>query len=79
MAAQYSGVLLHITSLPSPGGIGTLGQQARDFADFLAQAGQDIWQVLPLTPTGAANSPYQIQISSTFGTWSGVACSPGRS
>ena len=59
MAAQYSGVLLHITSLPSPGGIGTLGQQARDFADFLAQAGQDIWQVLPLTPTGAGNSPYQ--------------------
>jgi 4-alpha-glucanotransferase len=55
---RQSGILLHITSLPSPYGIGTLGQAAYDFVDFLAQAGQKCWQVLPLGVTGAGNSPY---------------------
>ena len=56
---RRSGVLLHITSLPSPGGIGTLGQAAFDFVDFVVSAGMDIWQVLPVGPTGYAESPYQ--------------------
>ena len=58
-ASKHCGVLCHITSLPSPGGIGTLGKQAKEFVDFLVQAGQDLWQVLPLTPTGMGFSPYQ--------------------
>ncbi|OGB87113.1 4-alpha-glucanotransferase [candidate division WOR-1 bacterium RIFCSPLOWO2_02_FULL_46_20] len=55
-----SGILLHITSLPSPYGIGDLGPGAFSFADFLAKAGQSFWQVLPLCPTDSAsgNSPY---------------------
>ena len=56
---RKSGVLLHITSLPSPGGIGTLGQAAYDFVDFVHSAGMNIWQVLPVGPTGYAESPYQ--------------------
>lgn len=52
------GVLLHPTSLPGPGGIGSLGEEARRFVDFLHAAGQSLWQVLPLGPTGYANSPY---------------------
>ncbi|MGD0830315.1 MAG: 4-alpha-glucanotransferase [Terracidiphilus sp.] len=55
---RSSGVLLHITSLPSHGGIGDLGPAAHEFVDFLAAAGQHIWQVLPLCPTGYGNSPY---------------------
>jgi 4-alpha-glucanotransferase len=55
-----SGILLHLTSLPSPFGIGDLGPSAYRFADFLAKAGQSYWQVLPLNPTDTAhgNSPY---------------------
>ncbi|ADH85763.1 4-alpha-glucanotransferase [Desulfurivibrio alkaliphilus] len=55
-----SGVLLHITSLPGPYGIGELGPQAHAFVDFLAAAGQSYWQFLPLCPTspGLDNSPY---------------------
>lgn len=56
---RSSGVLLHITSLPSPYGIGTLGRAAYDFADFLRAAGQRYWQILPLGPSACANSPYQ--------------------
>jgi 4-alpha-glucanotransferase len=56
---RSSGVLLHITSLPGGHGIGALGQDARRFADFLADAGQSVWQILPLVPTGFGNSPYQ--------------------
>ena len=56
---RASGVLLHPTSLPGNYGIGTLGQDARDFVDFLAKAKQRYWQVLPLGPTGFADSPYQ--------------------
>ena len=54
-----SGILLHISSLPSPYGIGTLGQSAYDFVDFLKAAGQRYWQILPLGPTGFGDSPYQ--------------------
>ena len=61
---RNSGVLLHITSLPSRGGIGTLGQAAYDFIDFVRDSGMNIWQVLPLGPTGYAESPYQS--ASTF-------------
>ncbi|WP_089609364.1 bifunctional glycogen debranching protein GlgX/4-alpha-glucanotransferase [Dehalobacterium formicoaceticum] len=53
------GVLLHITSLPSPWGVGDFGQEAYQFADFLSSAGQTIWQVLPLHPPGFGHSPYQ--------------------
>jgi 4-alpha-glucanotransferase len=56
---RCSGILLHITSLPGGHGIGDLGNYAHDFAEFLAQSGQKIWQVLPLNPTGYGDSPYQ--------------------
>ena len=56
---RASGILMHITSLPSPHGIGTLGKQAWDFVDFLQRAGQKYWQILPLGPTGFGDSPYQ--------------------
>ncbi len=57
---RSSGVLLHITSLPSPYGIGDLGPEAYRFADLLWEAGQRYWQILPLNPTeeGSGNSPY---------------------
>jgi 4-alpha-glucanotransferase len=55
---RSSGVLLHISSLPSYGGIGDLGPAAHEFVAFLARAKQHIWQVLPLCPTGFGNSPY---------------------
>lgn len=54
-----SGILLHPTSLPGPFGIGDLGKASYRFIDFLAGAGQSYWQVLPLSPTGHDNSPYQ--------------------
>ncbi len=57
--SRCSGVLLHITSLPARFGIGDLGTSALEFADFLASAGQKLWQVLPLNPTGYGDSPYQ--------------------
>ena len=56
---RSSGILMHISSLPSPGGIGSLGQEAFDFADFLHASGMRIWQVLPIGPTGYGESPYQ--------------------
>src|ERR1041385_7906492 len=56
---RASGILLHPTSLSSPFGIGDLGDEARAFVDFLREAGQTLWQVLPLTPTGFGDSPYQ--------------------
>ncbi len=56
---RSSGILMHISSLPSPGGIGSLGQEAYDFADFLHASGMRIWQVLPVGPTGYGESPYQ--------------------
>lgn len=55
---RSSGVFLHISSLPSHGGIGDLGPRALEFVEFLAAAKQHVWQVLPLSPTGFGNSPY---------------------
>ncbi len=55
---RSAGVLLHPTSLPGPSGIGDLGAEAYRFVDFLADAGQRLWQILPLGPVGNANSPY---------------------
>jgi 4-alpha-glucanotransferase len=55
---RSSGVLLHVSSLSSYGGIGDLGPAAYDFVGFLAEARQHVWQVLPLCPTGYGNSPY---------------------
>ncbi|MDO4316429.1 MAG: 4-alpha-glucanotransferase, partial [Oscillospiraceae bacterium] len=48
---RSSGILMPVSSLPSPYGIGTLGRAAREFADFLAAAGQSWWQMLPVGPT----------------------------
>jgi 4-alpha-glucanotransferase len=56
---RTSGILLHPTSLPGPFGIGDLGPSAYRFIDFLEEAGQGLWQVLPLGPTGYGSSPYQ--------------------
>ena len=56
---RASGILLHVTSLPSPYGIGDLGPAALSWIDRLAEAGQSWWQSLPLGPTGYGNSPYQ--------------------
>ena len=56
---RSSGVLLHPTSLPGPWGIGDAGPEAFRFVDWLVSAGQSLWQVLPLGPTGYGDSPYQ--------------------
>lgn len=56
---RESGILMHITSLPGAYGVGTMGSHAHDFVDFLKQAGQSYWQILPLTVTGYGDSPYQ--------------------
>ena len=56
---RASGVLLHVTSLPSPYGIGDLGPAAFAWVDRLHDAGQRWWQALPLGPTGYGDSPYQ--------------------
>src|SRR5690349_12813855 len=56
---RASGILLHPTSLPGRYGIGELGDEARAFLHFLGAAGQRLWQVLPLGPTGYGDSPYQ--------------------
>ena len=57
---------MHLSSLPSPYEIGTMGQAAYDFIDFLADAGQACWQVLPVCPTSYGDSPYQ-----SFSTFAG--------
>ena len=64
--ARSAGILLSITSLPSPYGIGTIGKEAREFADFLKKSGQRIWQILPVGPTSYGDSPYQ-----SFSTYAG--------
>src|ERR1700720_4210099 len=73
---QYraSGLLLHVTSLPSPYGIGDLGSSAFSWIDHLHDAGQGWWQALPLGPTGYGNSPYQ-SLSSFAGN--ALLISPG--
>ena len=59
LSVRRSGVVLHITSLPGPHGIGDLGADAHAFVDWLASAGQSVWQTLPLNPIGPGHSPYQ--------------------
>lgn len=59
MMKRSSGILMHITSLPSPYGIGTFGKEAYEFVDFLVKAGQKYWQILPLGSTSFGDSPYQ--------------------
>src|SRR5690242_14069417 len=56
---RSAGVLLHITSLPGPHGMGDFGPDAYRFVDWLASAGQRVWQWLPSTPIGPGDSPYQ--------------------
>lgn len=56
---RTSGVLMPISSLPSPYGIGTMGKAARKFVDFLDKSGQTYWQILPICPTSYGDSPYQ--------------------
>lgn len=63
---RSSGVLMSLTSLASPYGVGTMGAQARAFVDFLHDAGQSWWQLLPTGPTGYGDSPYQ-----SFSTFAG--------
>jgi len=66
MLNRESGILLHFTSLPSEYGIGDLGGHAYEFVDFLKEAGQRLWQILPINPTGFKDSPYQ-----SFSTFAG--------
>ena len=61
---RSAGILLPIFSLPGSYGAGVLGREAREFVDFLHDAGQRWWQILPIGPTGAGNSPYTSE--STF-------------
>ncbi len=56
---RASGIVLHVTSLPGPHGVGDLGEAAHAFVDWLAAAGQRVWQVLPVNPVGPGDSPYQ--------------------
>ena len=63
---RESGILLPISSLPSRFGIGSFSKEAFEFIDFLKEAGQSYWQVLPFGPTGFGNSPYQ-----SFSTFAG--------
>ena len=66
MPMRASGILMHISSLPSPWGIGTFGKAAYDFVDFLHRTGQQYWQILPVGPTSYGDSPYQ-----SFSTFAG--------
>ncbi|MCG2820440.1 MAG: 4-alpha-glucanotransferase, partial [Candidatus Atribacteria bacterium] len=68
MKERYSGILMHISSLPSEYGIGDLGPHAYQFVDLLAQNKQRFWQILPLNPTEQqhGNSPYH-----SFATFAG--------
>lgn len=59
MLPRRSGILMHPTSLPGRYGVGDVGDAAYKFVDFLSESGQSYWQVLPITPTGYADSPYQ--------------------
>lgn len=72
---RRAGVLLHITSLPGPHGIGDLGPDAYRFVDWLQSAGQRIWQLLPTTPIGPGNSPY-MSVSAFAGSPLMVALEP---
>ncbi len=63
---RQSGILLPISSIPSKYGIGSFSKEAYEFVDFLVEAGQKLWQILPLGPTGYGDSPYQ-----SFSTFAG--------
>lgn len=63
---RASGILLPVSSLPSKYGIGCFSEEAYEFVDQLARAGQKYWQILPLGPTGYGDSPYQ-----SFSTFAG--------
>ncbi|GAA0743612.1 4-alpha-glucanotransferase [Clostridium oceanicum] len=63
---RSSGILMHITSLSSPYGIGTFGKEAYKFVDFLIKSNQSYWQILPIGPTSIGDSPYQ-----SFSTFAG--------
>lgn len=63
---RKSGILMHISSLPGPYGVGSMGKSAYEFVDFLSRTGQKFWQILPLSPTGYGDSPYQ-----SFSTFAG--------
>ena len=65
---RKSGLLMHISSLPGPDGIGTFGQSTKQWIDAMEAAGQTLWQILPLGPTGYGNSPYA--------SWSAFAGNP---
>lgn len=69
MFPRSSGILLHLTSLPGPYGLGSMGKSARAFVDFLHQAGQSYWQILPLVPSGDGNSPYMSPSSAAGNPW----------
>ena len=70
---RKAGILMHITSLPGPYGVGTMGKSAYAFLDFLHKSGQQTWQMLPLGPTGYGDSPYRKTKSSL---WTGVTTRP---
>lgn len=78
---RSAGILLPISSLPSPYGIGCFSQEAYDFVDWLKEAGQTYWQILPLGVTSYGDSPYQsfsalraIRISSVWTHWWRKGC-----
>jgi 4-alpha-glucanotransferase len=73
---RASGLLLHVTSLPSKDGIGDVGPEALAWIDQLRQAGQSWWQALPRGPTGYGNSPYQPLSSFAGEVHSAAAASP---
>jgi 4-alpha-glucanotransferase len=77
LSRRISGVLLHVTSLPGPHGIGDFGPGAYRFVDWLVDAGQGIWQWLPTTPIGPGDSPYQ-SVSAFAGSPLMVALEPLR-
>ena len=66
MMTRSSGILMPMSSLPSPYGIGTMGKAAYEFIDFLKAAGQKYWQLLPMGPTSYGDSPY-----ASFSTFAG--------
>nr|MCU0754721.1 4-alpha-glucanotransferase [Xanthomonadales bacterium] len=72
---RSAGVLLHLTSLPGPHGIGDFGPDAHRFVDWLAATGQRVWQWLPINPIGPGNSPYQ-SVSAFAGSPLMVALEP---
>ena len=69
LSARRSGIVLHLTSLPGPHGLGDLGDEAHRFVDWLAASGQSLWQVLPIHPVGPGNSPYQCPSAFAGSPW----------